>query len=168
MIHRAWSSIGDCPIVFQGHPSNFKVSRGKNRRFWPKFCPDCSFILISQMAMKWCTHLKAAEMCPIVFEGHPSNFQVTGDKNSQILTQIGRFRTVTLVWFHRWLCNDAQSRVTIGINQWMTDWFLLCHLWLSLEQFISSYVNHALRHLRRLQANITPTNTNDLLTRYIL
>ena len=25
-----------CPIVFQGHPSNFKVTRLKNCRFWPK------------------------------------------------------------------------------------------------------------------------------------
>ena len=25
-----------CPIVFQGHPWNFKVTRGKNFRFWPK------------------------------------------------------------------------------------------------------------------------------------
>ena len=28
---------------------------------------------------------------------------------SSILTQIGRFRTVTPVWIHQWLWNDAQS-----------------------------------------------------------
>ena len=38
-----------------------------------------------------------------------SNFKVTGDNKSLILTRIERFRTVTLVWIHRWLWNDAQS-----------------------------------------------------------
>ena len=45
----------------------------------------------------------------IVFQGHPSNFKVTRLKKSSILTQIGRFRTVTPVWIHQWLQNDAQS-----------------------------------------------------------
>ena len=49
-------------------------------------------------------------MCPIVFQGHLSNFKVTGDKKKSILTQIGRFRTVTLVWIHWWLWNEAQTR----------------------------------------------------------
>ena len=35
--------------------------------------------------------------------------KVTRDKKSPILTQIGRFRTVTPVWIHQWLRNDAQS-----------------------------------------------------------
>ena len=29
MLHKAWNSKGDMPFVFQGHPSNFKVTRGK-------------------------------------------------------------------------------------------------------------------------------------------
>ena len=45
--------------------------------------------------MKCCTKLETAkERCPIVFQGHPSNFKVTGYKTSPILTQIGRFRTI--------------------------------------------------------------------------
>ena len=32
-----------------------------------------------------------------------------GTKKLSILTRIERFRTVTLVWIHRWLWNDAQS-----------------------------------------------------------
>ena len=45
------------------------------------------------MAMKCCTKLETAkERCPIVFQGHPSNFKVTRYKT--ILTQIGRFRTI--------------------------------------------------------------------------
>ena len=47
------------------------------------------------MAMKCCTKLETAkERCPIAFQGHPSNFKVTRDKTSPILTQIGRFRTI--------------------------------------------------------------------------
>ena len=48
-------------------------------------------------------------MCPIVSQGHPSNFKVTRDKRSPILSRIERFRTVTPVWIHRELWNDAQS-----------------------------------------------------------
>ena len=109
-----------CPIVFQGHPSNFKVTRDKTSpiltqigRFWtigrsqlsnpsdlpcsrsyvklqghtalkivefdPNWAfPDCNSSLKSPMAMKWCTKLEVAKKrCPIVFQGHPSNFKVT-------------------------------------------------------------------------------------------
>ena len=47
------------------------------------------------MAVKCCTKLETAkEGCPIVFQGHPSNFKVTQYKISPILTQTGRFRTI--------------------------------------------------------------------------
>ena len=47
------------------------------------------------MAMLCCTKLETAkERCPIVFQGHPSNFKVTRYKTSPILTQIGRFGTI--------------------------------------------------------------------------
>ena len=139
-----------CPIVFQGHPSNFKVTRYKTSpiltqigRFWTigrsqlsnpsdlpcsrssvKFqghtalkivefdpnwvFPDCNSSLKSPMAMKWCTKLEVAlKRYPIVFQGHTSNCKVTRLKKSSILTQIGRFRTVTPAWIHRWLRNEA-------------------------------------------------------------
>ena len=59
--------------------------------------PDCSSSLNSLMATKWCTKLEVAwKRYPIVFQGHPSFFKVTQlKKKSSILTQIGRFRTVT-------------------------------------------------------------------------
>ena len=58
--------------------------------------PDRNFSSNSHMVMKWCIKLDVAqERCPIVFEGHPSNFKVTRLKRLLILTQIGRFRTVT-------------------------------------------------------------------------
>ena len=60
--------------------------------------------------MKWCTKLEVAyERCPIDFESHLWNFKVTQDKKSLILTQIGRFQTVTQVWIHWWLRSNAQS-----------------------------------------------------------
>ena len=69
-----------CPFVFQGHPSNFKVTRLKRIfDFDPNWAfPDCNSRLNSQMATKWCTKLEVAlKRCRIVFQGHPSNFKVT-------------------------------------------------------------------------------------------
>ena len=97
MMHRAWSSIVEVPycfsrscIKFQGHTALKIVEFDPNWAF-----PDCNSSLKSPMAMKCCTKLETAkERCPIVFQGHPSNFKVTRDKTSPILTQIGRFRTI--------------------------------------------------------------------------
>ena len=77
-------------VKFQGHTALKIVEFDPNWAF-----PDCNSRLNSPMAMKCCTKLETAkERCPIVFQGHPSNFKVTRDKTSPILTQIGRFRTV--------------------------------------------------------------------------
>ena len=114
MMHKAWSSIVEVPycfsrscIKFQGHTALKIVEFDPNWMF-----PDSNSSLNSPMAMKCCTKLETAkERCPIVFQGHPSNFKVTRYKTSPILTQIGRFRTVTVteVWIHQWVWNDAQS-----------------------------------------------------------
>ena len=97
MMHRARSSIVEVPycfsrssVKFQGHTAQKIVE------FDPKWAfPDCNSSLNSPMAMKCCTKLETAkERCPIVFQGHPSNFKVTRYKASPILTQIGRFRTI--------------------------------------------------------------------------
>ena len=97
MMHRAWSSIVEVPycfsksyVKFQGHTALKIVEFDPNWVF-----PDSNSSLNSPMAMKCCTKRETAkERCPIVFQGHPSNFKVTRDKTSPILTQIGRFRTV--------------------------------------------------------------------------
>ena len=97
MMHKAWSSIKEVPycfsrssIKFQGHIALKIVEFDSNWAF-----PDCNSSLNSPMAMKCCTKLETAKKrCPIVFQGHPSNFKVTRDKISPILTQIGRFRTI--------------------------------------------------------------------------
>ena len=152
MMHETWSSIEEVPyclsrssVKFQGHIALKIVEFDSNWAF-----PDCNSSLNSLMAMKCCTKLETAKKrCPIVFQGHPSNFKVTRDKTSPILTQIGcfriigrsqlsnpsdlpcsrssvkfqghtalksqnltqigRFRTVTPVWIHQWLWNAAQS-----------------------------------------------------------
>ena len=97
MMHKAWSSIEEVPYCFsrsyvklQGHTALKIVEFDPNWAF-----PDCNSSLNSPMAMKCCTKLETAkERCPIVFQGHPSNFKVTRYKTSLILTQIGRFRTI--------------------------------------------------------------------------
>ena len=100
MMHKASSSIEEVPycfprssVKFQGYTALKIVEFDPNWAF-----PDCNSSLNSPMAMKCCTKLETAkERCPIVFQGHPSNFKVTRDKTSPILTQIGHFRTIGLV-----------------------------------------------------------------------
>ena len=97
MMHRAWSSILKVPYCFSRSYVKFQGNTAlKIVEFDPNWAfPDCNSSLNSPMAMKCCTKLETAkERCPIVFKGHPSNFNVTRDKTSPILTQIGRFRTI--------------------------------------------------------------------------
>ena len=97
MVHRAWSSIVEAPycfsrsyVKFQGHTALKIVEYDPDWAF-----PDSNSSLNLPMAMKCCTKLETAkERCPISFQGHRSNFKVTWDKTSPILTQIGRFRII--------------------------------------------------------------------------
>ena len=97
MMHKAWRSTEEVPycfsrsyIKFQGHTALKIVEFDPNWAF-----PDSNSSLNSPMAMKCCTKLETIkERCPIVFQGHPSNFKVTRDKTSPILTQIGHFWTI--------------------------------------------------------------------------
>ena len=60
--------------------------------------------------MKRCTKLEVVQKgCPVVFQGHVSNLNVTRDKKLPILSRTERLQTVTPVWIHQWLWNDAQS-----------------------------------------------------------
>ena len=112
MMHKAWSSKEEMPYCFsrsyvelQGHMAKKIVYFDRN---W--VLPDCNSSLNSPMAMKWCAKLEVAKKrCPIVFQGHPSNFRVTQLKKSSNLTHFGSFRTVTPVWIHKWQPNDAQG-----------------------------------------------------------
>ena len=97
MMHRAWSSIEEVPycfsrsyVKFQGDIALKIVEFDSNWAF-----PDCNSSSNLPMTMKSCTKLETPKKrCPIVFQGHPSNFKVTRDKTSPILTQIGNFRTI--------------------------------------------------------------------------
>ena len=97
MLHKALSSIEEVPycfwrssVKFQGHTAKQNVNFDLDWAFL-----DCNYSLNSPMAMKCCTKLETTkERCPIVFQGHPSNFKVTQDRISPILTQIGHSRTI--------------------------------------------------------------------------
>ena len=129
MMHRAWSSIVEVPycfsrsyVKFQGHTALKIVEFHPNWAF-----PDCNSSLNSPMAMKCCTKLETAqERCPIVFQGHPSNFKVTRYKTSSILTQIGRFQTIG----RSQLSNPSDLPCCLEIN------FAILHCILSLESII--------------------------------
>ena len=115
MMHKAWSSIEEVPycfsrssVKFPGHTALKIIEFDSDWAF-----PDCNSSLNSPMITKWCTKLELAlKRGPIVFQGHPSNFKVTRllkivefDPN----WLIGCFRTLTQIWIHHWLQNDAQS-----------------------------------------------------------
>ena len=130
MMHRAWSSIVEVPycfsrsyVKFQGHTALKIVEFDPNWTF-----PDSNSSLNSPMAMKCCTKLETAkERCPVVFQGHPSNFKVTRDKTSPILTQIGRFRTIGRSQLSNpsdLPCFFYQTRTLIPI-----DWSFLISQW---------------------------------------
>ena len=112
MMHTAWCCLEEVPycfsrssIKFQGDMAQIIIEFDPDWAF-----PDCNSSLNSPIATKWRAKLGVAlKRCPIVFQGHRSNFEVTRLKKSSILTQIGRFRTVTPVWIHQWLWNDAES-----------------------------------------------------------
>ena len=80
IMHTAGSSIEEVPycfsrssVKFQGHTALKIVEFDPDWSF-----PDCNSSLNKQMARKWCTKLEVAlKRCPIVFQGHPSNFKVT-------------------------------------------------------------------------------------------
>ena len=110
-MHKAWWSLGEVPycfsrssVKFQGHTAEKIVDLDPNWEF-----PDCNSSLYSPMATKLCTKLKVAlKRCPIVFQVHLSNFKV---KKLSTLTRTECFQTVTPVWIHWWIWNDAQSLI---------------------------------------------------------
>ena len=100
-----------CPIVFQGHPSNCKVTRLKKFRFWPKLGVSGLYLQFEftngyeMMHKAW----SSKEEVPYCFSRSSVNCKVTRLKKLSILTQTRRFWTVTPVWIHQWLQNDAQT-----------------------------------------------------------
>ena len=93
MMHKAWSSIEKVPYCFsrsyvklQGHTALKIVDFDPNWAF-----PDCISSLKLPMATKWCTKLEVAlKRCPVVFQGHPSNFKVTRAKNRRFESNLSK------------------------------------------------------------------------------
>ena len=112
MMHKAWSSIEEVPycfsrssVKFQGHTALKIIDFDPNWAF-----PDCNskFEITDghQMMHKaW----SSIEEVPYCFSRSCVKLQGHMAKKSSILTQIGRYRTATPVWIHRWLWNVAQS-----------------------------------------------------------
>ena len=141
MMHRAWSSIVEVPycfsrsyVKFQGHTALKIVKFDPNWAF-----PDCNSSLNSPMSMKCCTKLETAkERCPIVFQGHPSNFKVTRYKTWPILTKIGRFRTIGRSQLSNPSDLPCLSRVTLKFDGW--PWKTIGYLF----YVVSSFVHHSI------------------------
>ena len=145
MTHRAWCSIVEVHyrfsrsyVKFQGHTALKIVEFDPNWAF-----PDCNSSLNSPMAMKCCTKLETAkERCPIVFQGHPSNFKVTRDKTSPILTQIGRFRTIG----RSQLSNPSDLPCLTLCDPWWTQHgpqlglmnLTICRIWMLIDMKFST------------------------------
>ena len=97
------------------------------------------------MAMKCCAKLETAkERCPIVFQGHPSNYKVTRYKTPSF-TEIGRFRTIGRLqlsnpsdlpcflfhWFVFMTKLDMRRLVIMLCYKWRsTDWIDIYATWL--------------------------------------
>ena len=145
MMHKAWISIVEVPYCFsrscvkwQGHTAQKIVEFDPN---WA--LPDSNSSLNSSMAMKCCTTLETAkERCPIVFQGHPSNFKVTRDKTSPIFTQIGRFRTIGRSQLSNpsdlpCLCYESRLSLIIGSSLFMIQNLLAFSHWTYHPLFIN-------------------------------
>ena len=88
-------------ITLRSYDTGRKINDfGQNWAF-----PDCNLSWNLQMAVK-CCNIEEVPYCfsrsSVKFQGH------TGQKITDF-DPIERFRSVTPVWIHRWLWNDAQS-----------------------------------------------------------
>ena len=146
MMHRPWSSIVEVPycwsrsnVKFQGHTALKIVKFYRNWAFL-----DSNSSLNSLMVMKCCTKLETAkERCPIVFQSHPSNFKVTRDKTSPLLTRIGRFQTIGRSQLSNPSDLPCYSRKCIWRNP-STKWGRFCH---GLNELILRVRTHVYRNI---------------------
>ena len=100
MMHKAWSSIEEVPYCFARSSVKLQGRTAlKIVKFDPNWVfPDCISSLNSPMATKWCTKLEVAwKRCPIVLQGHPSNFTVTRAEKLTIWIQFEITRLVAAI-----------------------------------------------------------------------
>ena len=141
MMHKSWSSIEEVPycfsmpsVKFQGHTDKKILNLAQIGRFRTF---NSSFNSPVKMAMKCCTKLETAkERCPIVFQGHPSNFKVTWDETSPSFTQIGHFQTIgrlqlsnpsNLPCFNIFSCDQAALWMVQSVRLSVTPFWLCSH-----------------------------------------
>ena len=100
MMHKAWSSIEEVPYCIA---RSFVKFQGRTALKIIQFDPDwafldCNLSLNSPMGTKWCTKLEVAwKRCPIVLQGHPSNFTVTRSEKLTIWIQFEITRPVAAI-----------------------------------------------------------------------
>ena len=107
-----------CPIFFQGHPSNFKVTRYKTS---PILTQIGRFRTIGQSQLSnpsdlpcWlCSHHRIITKFSGIITNDRSDVHAKGQgqrskvKVTEVTTQLNRFRTVTPVWIHIWWWNHG-------------------------------------------------------------
>ena len=100
MMHKAWSSIEEVPYCIARSSVKFQGRTAlKIIQFDPDWAfLDCNLSLNSPMGTKWCTKLEVAwKRCPIVLQGHPSNFTVTRSEKLTIWIQFEITRPVAAI-----------------------------------------------------------------------
>ena len=159
MMHRAWSSIVEVPYCFSRSYVKFQGRTAlKIVKFDPNWAfPDSNSSLNSPMAMKCCTKLETAkERCPIVFQGHPSNFKVTGQNITDFdpnwafpdYRPVAAFKSLRFALFH---CNsrnhrarhfplpDGPGQVKLPVGQVDLDRFFFFISYKQIEEFKNSW-----------------------------
>ena len=115
---RWWNDAQSLMLLRRGALLFFNVIRqisrshdSKNCRIWPKLCVSGLLRLFEftngyEMMHKTWSSIEEVPYCfsrsSVKFQGHTA-LKITN------LTQIWRFRTVTPVWIHWWIWNNAQS-----------------------------------------------------------
>ena len=133
MMHKAWSSIGEVPYCIARSSVKFQGRTAlKVIQFDPDWAfPDCNLSLNSPMGTKRCTKLEvASKRCPIVLQGHPSNFTVTRAEKLTIWIQFEITRPVAAIKSLRF------ALLFIDICIHISWWYILvltlsmrCHRW---------------------------------------
>ena len=115
MMHKAWSSIEEVPccfsrssIKFKGHTGNKSPILTRIQRFG-----IVTPLLIHPWLWNDAQSLISYRRGPLMFMKviHQVSRSHGIKIKSPILTRIQRFRTVTQVWIHPWLWNDAESLI---------------------------------------------------------
>ena len=113
-MHKYWCCLGEVSYCFSMSIVQFQgQSHGpKNRWFWPEFSVSGLYLQFESTDGFEMIHkaLHGIDDVPYCLPRSCNKFQgYKGQKKSSILTRIGYFETVTVVWIHRWIWNNALS-----------------------------------------------------------